>query len=205
MSFSVTNNGHTLRYKGSDVILHKDQDITKFRGDFIVNAAKPSLQGGGGVDGAIHRAAGEKLKKKCIKKLKKEGKSKLKVGQTVLTKGYNISTIRSIIHTVGPNLKKHYKNNFKQAKQDLFDTYNNCIKLANREKYVSGAFPGISTGVYKFPKKDAARISLKAIIHEIDKGVSVKQFHLYCNDSKGKSYAAYTRLFDKAIKNGKIG
>ncbi len=127
----------------------KKGDITKLKVDVIVNAANSSLLGGGGVDGAIHRAAGPGLLAEC-KTL--EG---CPVGEAKVTSGYNLLA-KFVIHTVGPVWHGGSDNEEKL----LASCYRNCLKIAENLKLKSIAFPNISTGVYRFPKREAAKIAL---------------------------------------------
>jgi len=124
-------------------------DITKLKTDAIVNAANRSLLGGGGVDGAIHRAAGPELLKEC-KTIKG-----CKTGDSKITRGYNLPATW-IIHTVGPNL------NAGEDKEKLRDAYQNSLNLAIDTKEIKTiAFPCISTGIYGYPQEEAAHIALE--------------------------------------------
>ena len=125
-------------------------DITEPNVDAIVNAANCSLLGGGGVDGAIHRKAGPELLKECRKF------GGCKTGEAVITKAYNLPC-KYIIHTPGPV----WHGGHKQEAELLQACYNNCLRLANENKISVLAFPAISTGVYRFPIKDAVKIAIE--------------------------------------------
>ncbi|MBI5488503.1 MAG: O-acetyl-ADP-ribose deacetylase [Deltaproteobacteria bacterium] len=127
-------------------------DITKLRVDAIVNAANRSLLGGGGVDGAIHRAAGPRLLQECREIRRTRHPDGLPVGQAVLTGAYDLPA-KHVIHTVGPVFA---------AERDpaplLAAAYRNSLALAEEHGLRSIAFPAISTGVYGYPREDAAQV-----------------------------------------------
>lgn len=127
-------------------------DITKLKVDVIVNAANSTLYGGGGVDGAIHAAAGPGLLDECKEIRKNQYPDGLPTGQAVLTTGYDLPA-KYVIHTVGPI----YNKDPNPAKL-LEDAYRNSLRLAEEKGLESIAFPAISTGVYGYPKKEALHI-----------------------------------------------
>lgn len=127
-------------------------DITSLKTDAIVNAANTSLLGGGGVDGAIHRAAGPELLQACRKF------NGCKTGEAVITPGFNLPA-RFVIHTPGPVW--HGGQNHED--ELLADCYRNSLELARENQCRSIAFPCISTGVYRFPQRRAARIAVQTV------------------------------------------
>lgn len=131
-------------------------DITKIKSDIIVNAANTSLLGGGGVDGAIHRAGGKAILEDCIKIRNKQGGCK--TGEAVITTA-GLLPVKFVIHTVGPVWNGGSNN----EEQLLKNCYINSLQLAKKSKIESMAFPNISTGIYKFPKEVAARIAINTI------------------------------------------
>ncbi len=141
------------------------EDITKLEVDAIVNAANKSLLGGGGVDGAIHKAAGKELFDFCL------SLNGCEIGKAKLSPGFLLPS-KFVIHTVGPVWKGGGKN----EPELLSNAYKNSLEIASDKKFNAVAFPNISTGVYGYPKRAAAEISIKTVVdfllnHEYPKEV----------------------------------
>ncbi len=161
-------------FKNFSHLIHAESgDITKWKGDSIVNAANPSLLGGGGVDGAIHRTAGPELLKEC--KLLHGCKH----GEARLTRGYNLPS-KYIIHTPGPI----YQNGTANEEKTLKNSYQNSLKIARAKSFKSIAFPAISTGVYGFPKEKASKIALTTIIEFMNKNYYLPEIYFILFDNE---------------------
>ena len=138
-------------------------DITHQGTDAIVNAANPSLMGGGGVDGAIHRAGGPAILEECKQIVAKQGH--LPTGKAVITTGGNLKA-RYVIHTVGPV----WYGGHKGESELLASAYQESLKLAAENHLGSISFPSISTGAYGYPVDKAAKTALKAVISFLHRG-----------------------------------
>lgn len=160
-------------------------DITKISVDAIVNAANTSLLGGGGVDGAIHKAGGKALTEECEKIRNKQGGCK--EGRAVITTAGNLPA-KYVIHTVGPvwNGGTHNEENL------LVQVYISCLELALEHQVATISFPNISTGRYRFPKEKAAQIALHTIAHFLRKTDKIKQVKMVCFDQE--NYDIYTNI-----------
>ena len=152
-------------------------DITKQTVDAIVNAANCSLLGGGGVDGAIHRAAGPELLAEC------RTLGGCKTGEAKITKGYKLPA-RFVIHTPGPVW--HGGNNGEADK--LRSCYRNCLVLASDNGCKTVDFPSISTGVYHFPLEKASEIAIKTISEYLFEHPEIERVRMVCFDSRTKKY-----------------
>ena len=147
-------------------------DITKLEVDAIVNAANKSLLGGGGVDGAIHRAAGRELLEEC------KTLNGCKTGQAKITKGYNLPA-KYVIHTVGP-----VWSGGKYNEDDLLtNCYRNSLKMASKHGLSTIAFPNISTGAYHFPKERAAAIAISTVGDYLRQDESIQKVYFVCFDN----------------------
>ncbi len=163
-------------------------DITKITVSAIVNAANTSLLGGGGVDGAIHRAGGPAILEDCRRIIAKQGGCK--TGQAVITSAGKLPA-NFVIHTVGPVWNGGNKN----EEALLADCYTNSLKLAVENNCSSIAFPNISTGIYGFPKEKAALISLRTVGQFLHSCSSVEKVIFVCFDVE--NYELLQDAFDK--------
>ena len=152
-------------------------DITKEETDAIVNAANSSLLGGGGVDGAIHRAAGPDLQTECA------GLGGCPPGEAKTTKGYRLPA-KFVIHTVGPI----WRGGNSGEEKTLENAYRNSLKEAVSIGAKSVAFPAISTGVYRFPPDLAADIAVRTIISFLKEEDSIDEVRLVCFSDESAEY-----------------
>ncbi len=152
-------------------------DITDLAVDAIVNAANNTLLGGGGVDGAIHRAAGRGLYEECLKL------NGCKTGEAKITGGHNLLA-KHVIHTVGPIYGKERG----LEAELLADCYRNTLNLAKKHHLTSIAFPAISTGIYGYPKAEAAAIAVKTVLDFLEKEPSDLDVSFVFSSSENASY-----------------
>lgn len=165
-------------------------DITQLKVDAIVNAANSSLMGGGGVDGAIHRAAGPELLEECKNIIHTIGSCP--PGKAVITGGARLPA-RFVIHTVGPVWRGGY---FREHEL-LSSCYRESLQLAEEKKLTSIAFPCISTGVYGFPKQEAVKV-VSSLIHSWPwKRSSVQEVYFVVFDDE--NYQLYKMAFPEAL------
>jgi O-acetyl-ADP-ribose deacetylase (regulator of RNase III) len=165
--------------------IHKG-DITKLKVDAIVNAANTSLFGGGGVDGAIHRAAGPEL----LDFNRKLGGCP--IGEAKISPGFNLP-VKFIIHTVGPVWNGGNNNEDKL----LANCYKNSLKLAAENGIKTIAFPAISTGVYHFPLERATKIAVSEVEKFLEKNESIEKVIFVCFDEE--TYLTYKKNVDNKI------
>ena len=146
-------------------------DITRLKVDAIVNAANASLLGGGGVDGAIHRAAGPQLLAEC------RALGRCPTGEARLTAGYRLSA-PYVIHTVGPV----WRGGGAGERQSLENCYRSCLAIARRREFRDIAFPAIATGIYGFPRREAAEIAVTTVISHLAQHQSPELIIFVCFD-----------------------
>lgn len=152
-------------------------DITKVSADAIVNAANTSLMGGGGVDGAIHRAGGKAILEECREIVARQGGCG--TGEAVITTAGNLPA-KKVVHTVGPV----WNGGNKGEAQKLANCYRNSLKLAAQNGCETVAFPNISTGIYGYPKKEAARIAVETVNEFLAENDKIKKVIFVCFDEE---------------------
>jgi O-acetyl-ADP-ribose deacetylase (regulator of RNase III) len=166
-------------------------DITKQATDAIVNAANPGLMGGGGVDGAIHRAGGPAILEECKQIVAKQGH--LPTGKAVITTGGNLKA-KYVVHTVGPI----WQGGNKGEATLLESAYRESLKLAAEHNLTSVSFPSISTGAYGYPVAEAAKVAIKAVVSFLREQVtSLKEVVFVLFDSR--TYEAYSSALEEVI------
>lgn len=161
-------------------------DITQLDVDAIVNAANERMLGGGGVDGAIHRAAGPGLVDECRRLPETLPGVRCPTGEARITGGHKLKA-RHVIHTVGPV----WSGGQNREPELLACCYRNCLQLAAEHRVKSIAFPAISTGVYGFPKEQAARIAVQTVRAEVAAHPAIERVVFCCfSDGDGERYRA---------------
>jgi O-acetyl-ADP-ribose deacetylase (regulator of RNase III) len=170
-------------------------DITKQATDAIVNAANSGLMGGGGVDGAIHRAGGPSILEECKKIVARQGR--LPTGKAVITTGGNLKA-RYVIHTVGPIWHGGSGN----ETELLRSAYRECLKLASDNKLGSIAFPSISTGAYGYPVDEAAKIAVGTVVTFLkEQATSLEEVVFVLFDSRTyQSYCSALRTYVNRVE-----
>jgi O-acetyl-ADP-ribose deacetylase (regulator of RNase III) len=162
-------------------------DITKMQTDAIVNAANTSLLGGGGVDGAIHRAGGKAILEACVAVRNRQGGCA--TGEAVITTGGNLPA-KYVIHTVGPV----WNGDKAEKEQLLANAYRNSLALAVANNIQTIAFPSISTGIYHFPKQKAAAIAVATVQNFLKHDTTITQVVFVCFDDE--NYGIYKSLLE---------
>jgi len=160
-------------------------DITKIKADAIVNAANSSLLGGGGVDGAIHKAGGKEILEQCMMIRNKKGGCK--AGKAVITTGGKLEA-KYVIHTVGPVWNGGNNN----EEELLSNCYINCLNIAVEHNIKTIAFPSISTGIYRFPKQLAAKIAVSEVSSFLQRDCTIEEVFFVCFDVE--TYDIYSEL-----------
>jgi O-acetyl-ADP-ribose deacetylase (regulator of RNase III) len=164
-----------------DKIEIRKGDITKIVVDAIVNAANTSLLGGRGVDGAIHRAGGPAILEACRKIVAKQGGCK--TGESVITTAGNLPS-RFVIHTVGPV----WNGGQKSEAEKLARCYKNSLQLAVENHCRTIAFPNISTGIYNYPKEEAAKIAFATVFNFLTHTDKIEKVIFVCFDEDNFNY-----------------
>lgn len=162
-----------------------NDDITKLKVDAIVNAANNSLLGGGGVDGAIHKAGGRQILDECVEIRSRQGGCK--TGEAVITSGGKLPA-KFVIHTVGPV----WQGGNNGEEELLASCYINSLKLAVENNVKTIAFPNISTGVYKFPKRPAAEIALREVNKFLSSNDTLEEVIFVCFDME--NFSIYSEM-----------
>jgi O-acetyl-ADP-ribose deacetylase (regulator of RNase III) len=187
----VPEPGYTLVLEeGKKIIFDGPADITKITVDAIVNAANSTLLGGGGVDGAIHRAGGPSILQECQRIVAKIGR--LPAGKAVMTTGGRLPA-KYVIHTVGPV----WSGGKRGEAKTLASAYRESIRVADENSITTMAFPSISTGAYRYPVPEAAKVAIHAVAEALHKTTFVKEVRFALYDSSAlDAYAAAARQWE---------
>ncbi|MGB3972749.1 MAG: O-acetyl-ADP-ribose deacetylase [Peptococcia bacterium] len=180
---------NTIRINNTTIEIFQG-DITKIEVDAIVNAANSSLLGGGGVDGAIHRAGGKAILEEC-RKINRE-KGGCPTGEAVITTAGNLLA-QYVIHTVGPV----WHGGLQKEEEKLRYCYRNSLLLADEYKVKSIAFPNISTGVYRYPKEQAAEVAIDEVVQYLNTNTSVERLIFVCFDQE--NFQLYSEKIKKYV------
>jgi len=171
-------------------------DITGQNTEAIVNAANSSLMGGGGVDGAIHRAGGPIILEECKKIVSKEGR--LPTGKAVITSGGNLKA-NYVIHTVGPV----WQGGSYEEEELLAGAYKESLKVADKHGLSSISFPSISTGAYGYPLAEAAEVAIKTVVNYLKEQVSSIKDVVFVLFNQ-EALSEYSSVLEKYRVNNKI-
>ena len=174
----------------SRLLITKD-DITRQATDAIVNAANSSLVGGGGVDGAIHRAGGPAILEECKQFVSRQGR--LPTGKVAITTGGNLKA-KHVIHTVGP---VWHGGNRGEA-ESLESAYRESLKSASENRLTSISFPSISTGAYGYPVDKAARVALKTVITFLHETTTIREVVFVLFNSQ--AFEAYSSVLREILE-----
>jgi O-acetyl-ADP-ribose deacetylase (regulator of RNase III) len=175
---------------GKSVVIHGPADISTQDTEAIVNAANSSLMGGGGVDGAIHRAGGPAILEECKRYVSKHGR--LAAGQAMLTGGGQLKA-KYVIHTVGPVFRRDDV----QQEELLASCHRESIRLADQHNIHSLAFPAISTGAYGYPVNEASQIAVRAVLDELENSSRVELVRFVLFDIS--ALKAYVKATERAM------
>jgi O-acetyl-ADP-ribose deacetylase (regulator of RNase III) len=177
----------------NDRVLVQVGDITNQKTDAIVNAANPSLLGGGGVDGAIHRIGGPQILEECREIRRSQYPEGLPTGEAVITSGGRLPA-RYVIHTVGPVYGQHQG----REAELLASCYTNSLALASGKDLGSIAFPAISTGAFGYPLHEAAKVASQAIEEFLSTDETLRTVRLvFFKVSDLEAFVAHQRFTDK--------
>jgi O-acetyl-ADP-ribose deacetylase len=183
---------------GKSLELHGPADITKETTEAIVNAANSSLLGGGGVDGAIHRAGGPSILADCRHIVAKIGA--LPAGKAVITTGGRLAA-KYVVHTVGPI----YRGGKQREAETLASCYRESIRVADDHGIHSLAFPSISTGAYGYPIHEAAVVAIKAVIDSLPGATHVQLVRLVLFDiADCKTYARAAEKLSRELPKNSV-